>query len=68
MISCVIDAMENCDFAIVDILGAFIQADMKVTVYVKLEGASAELLVKVDPPRIQHFLTEGAKPALYVLL
>ena len=45
------------------------QADMEGTVYVKLEGALAELLVKVEPPRYQQFLTkEGAKPALYVLL
>ena len=45
------------------------QVDMEGTVYVKLEGALAELLVKVDPPRYQKFVTkERAKPALYVLL
>ena len=44
------------------------QVDMEGTVQVKLEGTLAELLVKVDPPRYQPFLTkERAKPALYVL-
>jgi len=58
MISCVIDAMENRDVAIVDIPGAFMQADMEATVYVKLEGALAELLVKANPPRYQYFLSK----------
>ena len=37
MISCVIDAMENCDVAIVDIPGVFMQANMEGAVYVKLK-------------------------------
>jgi len=38
-------------------------------VYVKLEGVLTELLVEVDPPIYQHFLTkEGARPVLFVFL
>ena len=39
MLSCVIDAKEGCDVAIVvDIPRAFMQADMENTVHMKLEG------------------------------
>jgi len=61
--------MEYFDVSIVDILVEFMQADMEGTVYVKLEGDLAELLVEIDPPRYQHFLKKvGATPVLYVLL
>ena len=58
MISFVIKARENCDVAIVDIPGAFIQEDMEGTVYVKLKGALAEFLLNVYPTRYLHFLTK----------
>jgi hypothetical protein len=43
----VIDARENYDVATVDIPGLFIQADMDELVQMRLEGAIAELLVKL---------------------
>ena len=50
MLSCVIDAKEGCDVvATVDIPRAFMQADMAVTVHMKLEGKLAELMVRIDP-------------------
>jgi len=55
MLSCVIDAMEKRDVEIVDIPGAFMQANMNDVVQ-KMEGSLAELLVKVDPRLYQKFL------------
>jgi hypothetical protein len=45
MLSCSIDAAENCNVAILDISGAFMHADMYDEVYMILEGKMAELLV-----------------------
>jgi len=55
LLSCVIDAMERRDAAIVDIPGAFMQANMDDVVHLKMEGRLAELLVKVDPKRIGNY-------------
>jgi len=60
--------MENSDVIIVDFPGALKQADMEGTVYVKLEGAIADLLVNFEPTRYQHFLTKEESPILYALL
>jgi hypothetical protein len=69
MLSCVIDAMERRDIATVDILGAFMQADMDETVHVKLEGKMAELLVMIDPKLYcKHIRIERGKHILYVEL
>jgi len=46
MISCIIDAMERRDVAIVDIPGAFMQENMDDVMHLKMEGRLAELLVK----------------------
>eukprot|EP00957_Ditylum_brightwellii_P086486 6580771-Ditylum_brightwellii.AAC.1 len=49
MLLCLIDAMEQCDVATVDIPGAFMQADMDEVVHMKIKGTMAELLTKLDP-------------------
>ena len=46
MISCIIDAMERRDVAIVDIPGAIMQENMDDVMHLKMEGRLAELLVK----------------------
>ena len=49
-LTCLINAMEHQKVAMVDIPGAFMQADMKCeTVHMKLEMKMAELLTKIDP-------------------
>lgn len=69
LLSCVIDAMEKRDVATVDIPGAFMQVDMDETVYMKLEGEMAELMVKVDPKLYREYVQlEGGKKVLYVEL
>ena len=69
MISCVIDALEKRATATVDIPGAFMQADMDEMVHMRLEGAMAEMLVKLDPKMYRKYIQlEGGKKVLYVEL
>jgi hypothetical protein len=66
MLSCLIDAKEHRDVAIVDIPGAFMQADMEDLVHMKLEGKMAELLVKLDPKLYRKYVqTHHGKQVLY---
>ena len=55
ILACLIDAMEESDIALVDIPGAFMQADMNDTVHPKMECRLAELLVKLDPKLYRKF-------------
>ena len=43
------DAIENRYVVTCDVPGAFMHSDIDEQVHLKLEGESAELLVKVDP-------------------
>ena len=65
----VIDAMENRMVAVVDIPGAFMQADMDPGVYMRIEGAMAELLMEIDYDMYHpHMVMEKGKPVIYVEL
>ena len=65
----VIDAMENRMVAVVDIPGAFMQADMDPGVYMRIDGAMAELLMEIDYDMYQpHMVKEKGKPVIYVEL
>ena len=65
----VIDAMENRTVAVVDIPGAFMQADMDPGVYMRIDGAMAELLMEVDYDMYHpHMVMEKGKPVIYVEL
>ena len=44
----IIDALENRDVAIVDVPGAFMQADMDELVHVRFTGTMVDLLIKID--------------------
>jgi hypothetical protein len=44
----IIDALENRDVAIVDVPGAFVQADMDELVHVRFTGTIIDLLLKID--------------------
>ena len=69
MISCTIDAKENRDVGIVDIPGAFMQADMEDVVHMKLEGKMAELMVRIDPKLYRKYVQiEKGREVLYVEL
>ena len=65
----VIDAMENRTVAVVDIPGAFMQADMDPGVYMRIDGAMAELLMEIDYDIYHpHMVMEKGKPVIYVEL
>ena len=65
----VIDAMENRTVAVVDIPGAFMQADMDPGVYMRIEGAMADLLLEIDYDMYHpHMVKEKGKPVIYVEL
>ena len=65
----VIDAMENQTVAIVDIPGAFIQADMDPGVYMRIDGAMADLLMETDHDMYHpHMVKEKGKLVIYVEL
>ena len=69
MLSCILDAMEGRDVATVDIPGEFLHADMDDIVNMQLDGAMAELLVKVYPKTYsKHLVMENGKKVLYVRL
>jgi len=58
MLSSVIDAMEKRDVCLIDITGAFMQAEMNDTVHVRMEGSLAELLVKINPKLYQKYVSK----------
>jgi len=68
-LSSVIDAQEERDVGTCDIPGAFMQADMDETVYMKLTGTLAKLLTTVNPEKYSKFMVEeNGKPTIYVKL
>eukprot|EP00957_Ditylum_brightwellii_P168470 12823731-Ditylum_brightwellii.AAC.1 len=59
--------MEGRDIATIDISGAFMQANMDDIIHMKIEGAMAELLTKLNPKLYGQYLQhEKGKPVLYV--
>lgn len=48
-LSLLIDASEKRYVAVIDIPGAFMQADMDEETYVKIQGKMAEILISLDP-------------------
>ena len=68
-LSLLIDANENRDVAVIDIPGAFMQADMDVETYVKIQGKMAEIFISLDPEHYEPYkCTENGKVTIYMLL
>jgi hypothetical protein len=69
MLSCVIDAQEERDTAIVDIPGAFMHAEMDEIVHMRLESKMIELLARIDARLYRkHIVIENGREVLYVTL
>jgi hypothetical protein len=69
LLSCVIDAEERRQVMTADVPGAFMQVDVDEVVHVRMVGALAELLAKVDSKLYTTYLgTERGQPVLYVQL
>ena len=63
----VIDVKENCEVATIDVPGVFMQADMKDTVHMKLEGTMSDLLINLAPDMYKKFAYKyNGKTVLYV--
>ena len=64
MLTCVIDADENRDVAIVDILNAFVQTvveDEKDRAFIWIRGPLVDILVAIAPDVYQEYVTIGKK-------
>ena len=72
LLTSIIDAKENRDVATIDIPNAFVQTEMgdeEETVYMKMRGKLAEILVQVSPEIYRDFIAiENGKKVLYVKL
>ncbi len=70
LITAAIDGYEGRDVAIMDIPGAFLQAENDEFVLMLLRGKLAEMMVKIDPSlyRKYVFIGKGQQPMLYVKL
>jgi hypothetical protein len=69
ILPCVVDASEGRDVATCDIPGAFMQSNMKGKVVMKLEGAMAEVIVKMDPKQYTKYVKkENGKDVIYIIL
>jgi Reverse transcriptase (RNA-dependent DNA polymerase) len=68
-LTAVIDALENRDVAIVDVPGAFMQADMDEEVHVRFTGTMVDQLLEIDAEMYEPYVTyEGKQKVLYVEL
>ena len=69
MLTATIDALEGQDVAVVDILGAYLSADMDNEVHVVFRGTLAEVMVMADTALYRPFVAyETGKPVLYARL
>ena len=67
-ITAIFDALEGRDVAIVDIPGAFMQADIDELIHVKLEGELVDLIIKLDPSYAEYITYEKNKKVIYTEL
>ena len=68
MMSLIIDAMEARDVAIADVKGAYLLADMKGFVLLKMSGESVDILCKVNSKYRQFVVEERGKKVIYLRL
>ena len=68
-LTAVVDALENCDVAIVDVPGAFMQADMDELVHMHFTRTMIDLLLQIDPDMYGPYVTyENGEKVIYVEL
>ena len=69
ILSCLMDTKEGRDVSTIDIPGAYMHADMKDEVNMKLEGKMADLFSEIHPQIYEEYITmENGKKVLYVRL
>ena len=69
MLTATIDVLEGRDLSVVDILRAYLSADMDGEVHVVFRGTLSDMMVMTDPALYRPFVSyETGKPVLYVRL
>jgi hypothetical protein len=69
LFSSIIDAAEGRKVAVYDIPGAFLHAELPDTVYMKVTGDLAQLLIQVSPDTYSRYVTsKNGKEVIYLLL
>ena len=68
LLTAAIDAKEKRDVAVVDVPGAFMQADMDDIVHIRFTGEMLEMLLEIDPCYASYICYERGEKALYVVL
>jgi hypothetical protein len=64
-----IDAMEGRDVAVIDVPGAFMQADMDELIHIRFTGKMVDLLMEIDPEMYGPcVVNEGKEKVMYVEL
>jgi hypothetical protein len=58
LLTAVVDALEGRDVAVVDVPGAFMQADMDEDVHVRFTGTTVDLLLDIDPAMYGPYVVE----------
>ena len=66
--SLIIDAREGRDVAIADVVGAYLLANMKDYVLVKLTGKTVDIMCGVSKDYERFVATENGKKVLYLRL
>lgn len=67
-ITSIIDAIEERDVAITDVKGAYLNANMKGEVLMKITGKEIDLFLEIDPSLAEFVVIENGQRVLYVQL
>jgi len=68
MLSLMIDAKEGRDVGTADVKGAYLHADIKDFVILKLVGEAVDIMCQVNPKYKKFFVVEHGKKVLYLQL
>ena len=68
MTTLVLDAFQGCDFAIFDVPGAYLNADIPNEKYfrLKLEGRFVDIMCNVNPDHIPNIWYKNGKKEIYL--
>eukprot|EP00934_Nitzschia_sp_Nitz4_P001751 Nitzschia sp. Nitz4//scaffold498_size9664//8500//9573//NITZ4_009089-RA/size9664-processed-gene-0.2-mRNA-1//1//CDS//3329553090//1751//frame0 len=67
-ITAVVDGAENREVAVIDVPGAFMQADMDETVHIRLTEVIVDILLEIDPMYQKFVCHEKGRKVIYVKL
>ena len=68
LISLIIDAHEQSDVAVADVVAAYLKADMNDYTLLKFMGESVDILCKMNSKYEEYITVESGKKVLYVQL